>query len=213
MSTLDQYVVMLSDETTREKIKGAMQYTNMNVLKKLVTQPEKTIVVCHVPRKFDNPQTGVDMAHFYESRVYQRGKKEYISRGVFPAVAFDKRIARQNNTLVYSKEQSDEHINADIKEKLYRAGCDAATILVERKENRGNENLRQLYTELEITKAVSGHFHESSHQAHDSKGIPVAQNTLTENLFWNSGHLDAGHCGILTVEKNKVSYENVIIQK
>ena len=35
---------------------------NMNDLKKMVSDPEKTILFSHVPRKFDNSETGVDMA-------------------------------------------------------------------------------------------------------------------------------------------------------
>lgn len=81
-----------------------------------------------------------------------------------------------------------------------------------KKENSGNEALRDLYEELGIKKAVSGHFHESGHRACDKNGNHVPENTLVEELFWNSGHLDVGQTGILTVNDNKVSYRNLILE-
>jgi hypothetical protein len=80
-----------------------------------------------------------------------------------------------------------------------------------KRENRGNEDLKNLYSELGITKAVSGHFHESSHRATDSNGIIVPQNTFVDNLYWNAGHLDVGHAGILIVKNGKVNYQNITI--
>jgi len=59
-------------EELHGKINGIIHYTNMNDLRKLVTDPEKTIVVCHVPMKFDNVDEAVDMAHFHQGRVYHR---------------------------------------------------------------------------------------------------------------------------------------------
>ena len=41
----------------------------MQDLTRLVTAPEKTIVVCHVPRKFDNVKTGVDVAKFGQAKI------------------------------------------------------------------------------------------------------------------------------------------------
>jgi len=82
--------------------------------------------------------------------------------------------------------------------------------VVLKKENRGNEDLKRLYEELGITKAVSGHFHESGHRANDLNGNRVGQGAFVNNLFWNSGYLDVGQTGILTVNDNaEVSYRNV----
>ena len=80
------------------------------------------------------------------------------------------------------------------------------------KENRGNEFLQKLYEELGITKSVSGHFHESGHRAHDEKENLVEEGKMVMGLFWNSGHFDAGQTGILTVNGNEASYQNILIQ-
>ncbi len=64
-------------------------------------------------------------------------------------------------------------------------------------------------TKLGITMAVSGHFHESAHRAHDADGNPVKQGTFTRNLFWAASYVDAMKAGILTVKDGVVAYENI----
>ena len=54
----------------------AMRSSNMNDLSSLVSNPENTIVVCHVPIKFNNIQNGVDMAHFHQQRLYHTEREE-----------------------------------------------------------------------------------------------------------------------------------------
>ena len=82
-----------------------------------------------------------------------------------------------------------------------------------RRENRGNEDLKSLYEELGINKAVSGHFHESGHRANNRMGNHVPEGNLVTDLFWNSGCLDAGQTGILTVGDGTVSYRNIRLEK
>ena len=69
--------------------------------------------------------------------------------------------------------------------------------------------MRDVYEELGINKAVSGHFHEASHRANDSYGNHVEEGKKVTDLFWNSGHLDIGHTGILTVDGEQASYQNI----
>lgn len=166
----------LAMETGGER---AFHYTNVSDLKRQVTHPEKTIVVCHVPRKFSGLETCVDMAEFGEVAQDFRLNGDLIKKGtVFPLQA-----ARQVSKAGYP--------------------------VVIKKENRGNSALAKIYEELGITKAVSGHFHESSHRANDRKGDHVSENQYTNELFWNSGHLDAGYTGILTVKGEEVKYQNI----
>ena len=158
-----------------------IEYFNMNDLKQQVTHPEKTIVVCHVPRKFDNLETCVDVAKFGENKygyAFKMRGKLIPGDSVFPL-----------------------HVAKSLIDKGYPIEI--------RHENRGNEDLKELYQELGITKAVTGHFHESSHRANDSYGNHVPENTPTNDLFWNSGHLDRGYTGILTVDGENVSYQNI----
>ena len=83
--------------------------------------------------------------------------------------------------------------------------------IVLKKENRGNVSLGDLYDKLGITKAVSGHFHESTHRACNRLGSHVPEDTYVKELYWNAGHGDRGHFGLLTVEGEEVKYRNVLV--
>ena len=48
---------------------GALHYANMHDLKRYVNEPERTILVCHVPRRFNHLEDGVDMAVFGEVTI------------------------------------------------------------------------------------------------------------------------------------------------
>jgi len=155
-----------------------MNFSNMNDLKKEITSPEKTIVICHVPRRF-NLSNAVDMAEF------GLVEKDFVLDGEnIPKDSIFK--------IEFAKELSKRGLPVEL-----------------RRENRGNNDLAQLYHEIGVRKAVSGHFHEASHKAHDVRCNNVPQNTFVNELFWNSGHMDKGHCGILTVRGEEVSYQNV----
>lgn len=174
-----QYVGAIQQGIAR----GAMQYANMNDLRKLVNDPDKSIVVCHVPRKFDNLEKAVDMAEFGEATEKFNLNGNIVEQGsVFPL-----HVAQQ----------------------IVQAGYPVEI----RQENRGNKDLKSLYDELGINKAVSGHFHESGHRANDTYGNHVSEGNLVTDLFWNSGHLDAGQTGILTVGDGKVSYRNIRLEE
>jgi hypothetical protein len=176
--TLQQYASAIQQGIS----KGAFQYANMQDLRKLITAPEKTIIVCHVPRKFNGLETCVDVAEFGEATEDFNLQGDKVEKGsVFP-------------------------IQPAV--QIARAGYPVEI----KRENRGNEDLKTLYEELGITKAVSGHFHESSHRANDSQGNHANEGQFTNELFWNSGCLDLGHTSILTVDGERVSYQNVDIQ-
>jgi hypothetical protein len=88
----------------------------------------------------------------------------------------------------------------------------ASQVIKEDKDVKG-AFFRGLKEELGINKAVSGHFHESGHRANDTCGNHVSEGNLVTDLFWNSGHLDAGQTGILTVGDGKVSYRNIRLEE
>ncbi|MBI4147927.1 metallophosphoesterase [Candidatus Woesearchaeota archaeon] len=168
------------------KFRGLLHYANMNDLKKTISDGGKTIAVCHVPRKFDSLEGAVDGAYF---GVQADGS-------VIPGIVIEDRIRRQYGAV------------SDMDVRLIAA----ANRLTLKRENRGNQELRKLYAELGVTKAVSGHFHESGHKAHDANVKPVQQGTLVDELYWNSGQLDLGQTGILMVRDGRVSYQNVKLQ-
>ena len=160
-----------------------LNITNMNNLKNLTSNPENTIVVCHIPPRFNNLEEAIDMAEFGESIKNFKlqgpnGVNDFQKGAIIPYV-----FAQQ---LVQS--------GAPIKLK---------------KENRGNEDLTKLYNELGIRKSVSGHFHESGHRANDRNGNHVQEGLYTNELFWNSGCLDKSQYGILIVDGSNVKYHNL----
>ncbi|MAH03239.1 hypothetical protein CMI39_00435 [Candidatus Pacearchaeota archaeon] len=156
------------------------QYANINDIKEYANKPEKTIVVSHVPRKFHNIDEAVDVAEFGEVTEDFNLNGDNVKKGAVFPLPVAMQIAKTG-----------------------------APVLI-KKENRGNGDLKNLYEDLGITKAVSAHFHESGHRANDDSGNHVRENTFTDNLFYNSGCLDNSQAGILIVREDaKVSYENV----
>ncbi|MBT5023287.1 hypothetical protein HON01_10755, partial [Candidatus Woesearchaeota archaeon] len=146
-----------------------MWVTNMEDVRDLVTQPDKTILVSHIPPKFDNVDNCVDFAHFCKIN----------DGGIAPIFAAD----------------------------YFRA--QGATV-VEKKENRGNADLRKLIDDVGITKGVHNHFHESGHRANNLRSDSVKQGEFVDDLFYNSGSPDQGQCGIYSVRSDgKVAYKNI----
>lgn len=169
------------------KGKGIIHLTNMNDLKKYVTHPEKTVVFCHVSAKFESVENAVDMAYFAEKK---NGALE-------PGVVVEGRIRQQ-----VGKSISYEVVQQIAKDNGYTL----------KRENRGNQDLANLFKELNIKKAINGHFHESVHRANDLQSRAVEEAIYTDELFWNASYGDAGKFGLLTVDGNKVAYENIDIR-
>ncbi|HLC46136.1 MAG TPA: metallophosphoesterase [Candidatus Nanoarchaeia archaeon] len=166
------------------KNKGAyLRIVNMNDLKKLISDPDKTLVFSHVPRKFNNPEESVDMAEFWETQQQFRLGEQVCEIGsIFPGPA-GYGLAKQG---------------APIKLK---------------RENRGNEILSLIYTELGITKNITGHFHESAGRANDLEGCAVQEGLFVPTLFYNAACMDRLMVGMVSVDGEKVAYENVNLQK
>jgi len=170
---------------------GVLHYQNMGDLRNIVTDPDKTIVVCHVPRRFGNIDKCVDMAYFAEK---VDGAK--VDGAVMPGIFVEQGIRSKFGNVPYETVEQIAKQNG----------------LTLKRENRGNNQLRDLYEELGVRKSVTAHFHESGHRANDLEGKHVEEDTLVDELFWNSGHLDVGQTGVLTVDDSKVSYHNVRLQ-
>lgn len=185
-----------------EDFRGFLSYQNINDLAELVDRPERTIVFCHVPRRFDGLVDAVDEAEFgvaaedfsVDMVLYDDGEVQFGS------------ILKPMKGRTARKFGKGSFFMLALARDLKRAGCPVEL----RKENKGNSGLKSVYGGLGITKAVSGHFHESVHRAHDSRGNPVAENTFVDELFWNASYLDERKVGVLAVEGGKVSYENIV---
>lgn len=208
--TLEEYVSAINGGVT----KGAFQYANMDYIKKIATNPEKTIMVCHVPRKFNNLENAVDMAHFYQERAYHKDPKDwnnftFTELNVLPGTIPIGSLKVDDSIRIYGEKDSDEKILQEMVDYMKKEEVSKWCSIVERKQNRGNEDLARLYDELGIRKAVSGHFHESGHRACDRQGNHVQERVYTPELFWNSGFLSGGQTGILTVRGKDVKYQNI----
>lgn len=173
--SLDQYV----DALQRRIVQEAFQYVNIQDLKKFISNPEKTIVVCHVPRKFYNLETCVDVAEFGEaSEDFMFGNDKVKKGSIYPIQVAPNMVQEGYPVML-------------------------------KKENRGNGDLKNIYEELGIRKSINGHFHESSHRANDSNSHHVNEGELVDEMYWNSGCLDMGFAGILIVKGERVKYQNV----
>ncbi|MDK2907764.1 MAG: hypothetical protein PWQ87_222 [Candidatus Woesearchaeota archaeon] len=167
------------EELKKGNADGVIEYFNMKDLESLVNDPERTIVICHVPRKFYNLDNCVDMADFGEA------KEDFI---------YDGKPIRKGS--IFSKK---------IAKRLEKSGFPIEL----KKENRGNEDLKEIYERIGINKAISGHFHESAHRANDAKGNHVKQEEKVNELFWNASYLEGNLVGILIANDSFVSYLNI----
>lgn len=215
LATLDPAISESRSELlSRIKAEGKSRYlthlTNLKYLNGYVSEPEKTILFCHVPIKFDNLEVGVDMAHFcsiYQLLQTQQGFA-LVETGVVPAVMKDRLklqgiyvvdMARHNN----DSDKIKEIASATVELGVYE-------FLIEQMGNRGNEDIRKVVEELGIKKYVNGHLHESAGRAHNLKCERVPPGQFTDELFWNASYLDGGRIGTLVIEDNKVLYLDTI---
>lgn len=167
-----------------KSIRSVINYQNINDVKDLIRDPEKTILVCHVPRKFDNPDTCVDWAYFAINLV---------QGGLISGEVLEDSIKQQHGDLP----------DTIIKMIAVRQGYSF------RSENVGNKDLAKVMDETGIKVALSNHIHESSHRANDLSSNAVKECEFVDELFYNSGCLDKGKTGILTVKDDKVAYQNI----
>lgn len=168
---------------------GPVHLTNIADVVKYTREPERTIVISHIPRAFDGHiETAVDRTYFAER----------ADKSILPGVVVEKAIRQQKPGI------SDEEVRL----------IAAKNGFTMKREHRGNQKLRAAFEQAGITKAVSGHFHESVHRAHDSKVAPISDCQYSKELFWAASYVDAGKIGILRVnEEGKVAYQNIELQK
>jgi Icc-related predicted phosphoesterase len=185
-----QYQLLRSDEHESGDYRNensSIRLINMNDLSLRVTDPGKTVVVSHIPRRFNNGEKGVDEAYFARAR----------DRSVVPGVVFERMV----------REQAGDVSKDELKKIAEQNGYDLT------RENVGNEDLKALFDEIGIKKGVSGHIHESVHRACDSIGNCVREGEFVDELFWNASYLDGLKAGILRVDDGKIAYQNVDLQK
>ncbi len=165
---------------------GIMYITNLYDLEKYimhVKDPITTLLFSHIPRKFSNPYVAVDFTEFGLITQDFKIGNKRFSKGE----VFPSTIA-----YVFKK----NGIPIEI-----------------RRENRGNEELQEIFEEVGIKKQISGHFHESVHRAHDHLQIPVKEGTWTNSLYFMASYVDAYRMGIVEIESSNIRYYRVILKK
>lgn len=181
--------VSLLQELIRDhKVQGIWQYKNIQDAVPLIENPERSIIVCHIPARFTVGPQGVDFSYFAET-----------PDGNLMAVAL---LERKIQELVRQREGRE----ARAEEIVRIAEANGFSL---KKENVGNTPLRQFFDAHGIRYAVNGHIHECGHHAHDRKGHIVPEYKNAEELFWNSGCFDRGQMGILSLDDTGVAYQNV----
>ena len=164
-----------------------LHMTDIADLEKLVTMPEKTVVFCHIPERFDNDHS-TDYAYFAERND---------GKGFIPGIMLEIGLKKE-----FGKDLTPEQLQKLANERGFTF----------KKANVGNQALSETYKKLNITKRVNGHIHESAHHAHNSVRLDIPEGTPVTDLAYNASYADAGLAGILTVQDNKTNYENVSLK-
>lgn len=199
---------------------GVLEYYNIQDLENIVTEPEKTIVFCHVPRNFKesiNPENSVDIANFYQAVddfeiltcEDQEQKEKHLILYRFLERTKEESLKNKGISKVISAEKVKKGQIMPREKGIELSKMGLYVPIDFKTDNRGNEDLTNLYQKLGITKSVTGHFHESVHHAHDLSGKFVPEKEFSSELFWMASYLDASKVGLLYVDENKVAYQNL----
>jgi Icc-related predicted phosphoesterase len=162
--------------------KGIFYYSNMGDLKTRVDDPKNTVVFCHIPPRFGNLQESIDATE---------------AGHVTGDFSFGEKFAPKGSVIPLPRAR-----------ELYETGYPIEI----RKQNSGNEDLRRVYSEIGIRKAVSGHFHGSGGRANDWNGNHVPEKETVQELFYNPGSLADGKAGLIKVNGSGISYENISVK-
>lgn len=198
-----------------------IRVVNMSDLTRIVSEPDKTLVFSHVPRKFDDPETGVDMAEFGEVKdTFQQWRVEYSDGSLGMLMTHGLFAEQLQGHFIENKVRRVIESESIFEGSIY-PGEVARKILIEsphlpielKKENRGNDILRALYEQLSITKNITGHFHESAGRANDLEGRTVQEGLYVSSLFYNASCMDQLKVGMVSVSGPKVAYENIDLRK
>jgi Icc-related predicted phosphoesterase len=192
-----------------------LYYSNLDDLRKNIKNPKTAIVVSHVPPKFSTPEA-VDYADYgvatksfeYWGVKYKNGKVGYFL--ILPENSEEeikKKIGMSDVKelqRIYAVPQ-DSVFSSKAVPELRKIGAPVEV----RKGNIGSEELRKIYKELGIVKSVSGHVHESAGKANDSSGKSLPEESYSKELFYNSGALENGQAGIVSVRGEEMAYRNL----
>jgi hypothetical protein len=155
----------------------------MNDLEKAVRDPERNVLVSHVPPRFSFGDA-VDSITYGAAEI---GFDDFIEGQIRPVPSGQ----------LFPEKRARELRDAGFPVKVYE------------KANRGNSVLYGLIDRLGVRKGVNGHFHGSVGNAHDWAGKKVREGDYSSELFWNASLAERGIVGVLTIDDVNVKHEQI----
>ena len=163
--------------------------TYISKIKKLINNPKKTIIISHIPPKF-NRKNSIDVAVFGKPIKNFTIKKQHL---------------KNLNGEVEKVFKKGTIFELEVAKKLVKFGYPVKIL----EKNVGNKHLKKLIKDKKIKKLICGHIHESGGKANDSKGKIVPQNRFSNEFFYNIGEADKGIAGIVTLKGDKAKYKKI----
>ena len=167
-----------------KNLKKELKFFFLQDLKKLITDPEKTILIAHIPPRCITPN-GIDFAFF--------GKVKQAFIG----------LNEKNMPIIQSEKGSIFPLSYGLHLKMQ--GFPIKIV----QQNVGNIGLAKLLEEKKITKFICGHIHESGQKAIDTKENLVKEKTWSKELWYNVGAASEGYAGIVKLNKDLMQYKNI----
>lgn len=162
-------------------------------IKKLIKNPKKTIIISHIPPRFNSKQA-IDVAEFGKVMKEFQIKKEHLKLKIF-----GKLLSKESIGHKFSK---DMILTLKSAKLLVKYNYPVKIL----KKNVGNKEIKNLIQKKNIVKLICGHIHESGNKACNLKGKIVKSNNMSEELFFNSGQAEKGYAGLVILKNNMAKY-------
>ena len=173
---------------------GIIDFFHIDEIKKYVTDPNKTVLICHVPPRFFK-KNSIDVAKF------GRPKRSFNLK--------TKDVAKKLRIRIKSTKIDKDSIFIIKKaRKLIKKGYPIEVVT----KNVGNIYLKRIIKKLKIKKFICGHIHEAGQKANDLKGNLIKQNIWSKELFHNAAPSKDGYSGIFTICGDKAKYKNIKVR-
>ena len=170
--------------TLKKYIKKRFKTVILNDLKKFVKKDKENILIMHIPPKFKG---------FYSIDVANFGT---VTKNCLFKIKNKIRLLEKTDIFPLKMALKMKSKGLPIK------------ILT---KNVGNEYLKRLIKQLKIKKFVCGHIHEAGGRAVNLSGRKLKQYKWGKELFYNTGSVKEGMCGIVYLKNNLAKFKNLRI--
>jgi len=164
-------------------------FSSMTEINKLITRPQKTMVVGHIPPRFSSKH-GLDVANFgitTKEFTVPTNVKGRMRRYAGKTIGIQNVIP-----LPYGKDLADAGYPVKIMKK-----------------NVGNIGLKKVLVKNKIKYFVCGHIHESGQRAVTANGRKVKSKHWSNSLFLNAGPAKEGKGALFIIKDGKASFQKV----